>query len=111
LLEKKEKWDQSQGYLEEDGNYSIQDENHKIVILEGCIFSLPEPQRSVIISRYIERQPWPLIQQKLKRSASRIFSLHKEGIHALHDAIRAITASRELSISQSSCTAANSKIQ
>lgn len=89
----------------------IKNENHKIVILEGCIFSLPEPQRSVIVSRYIERQPWPLIQQKLKRSASRIFSLHKEGINALHEAIKAINAVRELSISQSSCAEANFKIQ
>ena len=89
----------------------IKNENHKIVILEGCIFSLPEPQRSVIISRYIERQPWPLIQQKLKRSASRIFSLHKDGINALHEAIRTINTARELSMSQTSCTAANLKIQ
>lgn len=89
----------------------IKNENHKIVILEGCIFSLPEPQRSVIVSRYIERQPWPQIQQKLKRSASRIFSLHKEGINTLHGAIRTIIAARELSISQSPCAAANTKIQ
>lgn len=85
----------------------IKNENHKIVILEGCIFSLPEPHRSVIISRYLERMPWPLIQQKLKRSASRIFSLHKEGIIAIHEAIRVINEARELSISQTSCTVSN----
>jgi len=68
----------------------LKSENHKIVILEGCIFALPEPQRSVIIARYIERLSWPVIQQKLKRSASRVFVLNKEGIQAIHDAVRTI---------------------
>jgi len=89
----------------------IKNENHKIVILEGCIFSLPEPQRSVIISRYIERLSWPQIQQKLKRSASRIFSLHKEGITAIHEAIRTINTAREIIMSQTSCAAVDSKKQ
>ncbi len=66
----------------------LKNENHKIVIIEGVIYSLPEPQRSVIVGRYIERMSWPAIQQKLKRSASRIFSLHKEGIHGIHSAIK-----------------------
>lgn len=68
----------------------LKNENQKIVIIEGCIFALPEPQRSVIIARYIERLSWPVIQQKLKRSASRVFSLNKEGINAIHDAVRTI---------------------
>jgi len=63
-------------------------ENQKIVILEGCIFSLPEPQRSVIVGRYIERLSWSSIQQKLKRSASRIFVLNREGIHGIHEAVK-----------------------
>ncbi|MEI8201137.1 MAG: hypothetical protein WCG21_13835 [Eubacteriales bacterium] len=89
----------------------IKNENHKIVILEGCIFSLPEPQRSVIISRYLERQPWPQIQQKLKRSASRIFSIHKEGIYAIHEAIRTINTAREMIISTSSSAATDTEKQ
>jgi len=68
----------------------LKNENHKIVILEGCIFALPEPQRSVIIARYLERLSWSAIQQKLKRSASRVFVLNKEGISAIHDAVRRI---------------------
>jgi len=86
-------------------HYHIKNENHKIIILEGCIFSLPEPQRSVIISRYIERLSWPQIQQKLKRSASRIFSLHKEGINAIHEAIRVMNTAGKGNIPQSSCIA------
>jgi DNA-directed RNA polymerase specialized sigma subunit len=66
----------------------LKNENHKIVILEGCIFSLPEPQRSVIVSRYVDRMSWPAIQQKLNRSASRIFSLHKDGINGILAAVR-----------------------
>lgn len=68
----------------------LKNENQKIVIIEGCIFALPEPQRSVIIARYIERLSWPVIQQKLKRSASKVFALNKEGINAIHDAVRTI---------------------
>lgn len=66
----------------------LKNENHKIVILEGCIYSLPEPQRSVIVARYIERKSWPAIQHCLKRSASRVFCLHKEGINGIFASIR-----------------------
>lgn len=69
----------------------LKNENHKITILEGCIYALPEPQRSVIVARYVERLPWPAIQHKLKRSASRIFCLHKEGIHGVFSSIRDFT--------------------
>lgn len=68
----------------------LKKENQKIVVIEGCIFSLPEPHRSVIIARYIERMSWPAIQQKLKRSASRIYCLHKEGITGIQDAVRKV---------------------
>jgi hypothetical protein len=66
----------------------LKNENHKIVILEGCIFSLPEPQRSVIVARYVDRMSWSAIQQKLNRSASRIFSLHKDGINGILAGVR-----------------------
>lgn len=68
-------------------NY-LKNENHKLVILEGCIFALPEPQRSVIVSRYIDRLSWTGIQQKMKRSASRIYSLNKEGISGILLAVK-----------------------
>lgn len=70
----------------------LKNENHKIVIVEGCIYSLPEPQRSVLIARYIDRLSWPVIQQKLKRSASRVFALNKEGISSVLNTIRTINA-------------------
>lgn len=70
----------------------LKNENHKIVIVEGCIYSLPEPQRSVLIARYIDRLSWQVIQQKLKRSASRVYVLNKEGINAVLDTIRTINA-------------------
>jgi DNA-directed RNA polymerase specialized sigma subunit len=65
-------------------------ENRKITILEGCIFSLSEPQRSIVIARYIDRQSWAAIQKGLKRSASRVFVLNKEGIEGLHNAIKVV---------------------
>ena len=70
----------------------LKNENHKIVIVEGCIYSLPEPQRSVLIARYIDRLSWQVIQQKLKRSASRVYVLNKDGIQAVLDSVRAINA-------------------
>ena len=81
----------------------LKKENHKIVLVEGCIYSLPEPQRSVLIARYIDRLSWQVIQQKLKRSASRVFVLNKDGIQAVLASIRAINAitAQEQSIGQS----------
>jgi len=75
----------------------LKNENKKIVIVEGCIFALPEPKRSVIIARYIDRLSWPAIQQKLKRSASRIYVLNKEGISEIHESVREINSFTALS--------------
>jgi hypothetical protein len=63
-------------------NY-LRAENRKLAIIEGGIFSLPEPYRSVITARYIDRQSWSQIQHRMKRSASRIYALHKEGLGGL----------------------------
>jgi DNA-directed RNA polymerase specialized sigma subunit len=70
-------------------------ENRNIIIIEECIFSLPEPQRSIIIARYIDRQSWSAIQKSLKRSASRVFVLNKEGVKAIIDAVKVINAPSE----------------
>lgn len=63
-------------------NY-LRAENRKLVIIEGSIFSLPEPHRSVVVARYIDRLSWSQIQHRMKRSASRIYALHKEGLGEL----------------------------
>ena len=63
-------------------NY-LRAENRKLVVIEGGIFSLPEPHRSVMVARYIDRMSWSQIQHRMKRSASRIYALHKEGLSGL----------------------------
>ena len=67
-------------------------ENRRIIVLEGCIFSLPEPQRSIVIARYIDRQAWSSIQKRFERSASSVFALNKEGIKNLLDAVRLLNS-------------------
>lgn len=68
-------------------NY-LRAENRKLAIIEGGIFSLPEPHRSVMVARYIDRMSWAQIQHKMKRSSSRIYALHKEGLGGLKINIR-----------------------
>lgn len=65
-------------------------ENHKLVLLEGSIFALREPIRSVIVCKYMDLQSWPSIQKKVKRSASRVFQIHREGLDMVKKSIRSI---------------------
>ena len=76
-------------------NY-LKAENRKLVIIEGGIFSLPEPQRSVLVARYIDRLSWSDTQHRLKRSASRIYALHKEGISGLRQNIQFLIDDRKV---------------
>jgi hypothetical protein len=75
-------------------NY-LRAENRKLVMIEGGIFSLPEPHRSVMVARYIDRLSWSQIQHRLKRSASRIYALHKEGLGGLQLNIRLLIAEKQ----------------
>lgn len=78
-------------------NY-LRAENRKLVMIEGGIFSLPEPHRSVMVARYIDRLSWSQIQHRLKRSASRIYALHKEGLGGLQLNIRLLIAEKQAAI-------------
>jgi len=80
-------------------NY-LRTENRKLVVIEGGIFSLAEPQRSVMVARYIDRLSWSEIQHRLKRSASRIYALHKEGLCGLHANIRFLIDGKKESASK-----------
>lgn len=72
-------------------------ENHKLVLLEGSVFALREPLRSVIVAKYMDLQSWSNIQKKVKRSASRVFQIHREGIDMLKNSIRSIALSQDTS--------------
>lgn len=61
----------------------IREEKKIIVTIEGAIYSLPEPMRSICVLRYVNQLRWNDVQRETDRSAASVFKIHKDALRIL----------------------------